>query len=313
MSGSLRNQKVVFAGLDNGGKSTIISLLEDRLTLCLNKKILPTLRAKQSIQDVKLFGLSLFVWDLGGQEQYRVQYFDETEKYFNNLPLLFYVIDVTDTMRYDLAIDYLKKILVILEENNEDTQVYVLLHKFDPKLEDKDEYDKNSEELSQRILQLDLSKNISFYKTSIFDGITIIKAFSDAVKSISGEPKIIQELLKEYCVKSMSCAATLFDMRSLIVDGTANQDIYIDLIKVASNYLAIALENLQNHKIDAIEMVTRIRLPASLSPSLEGFIFIQKINPNDNLYLITLTLDERMKVLSKKYFDALVDKLQEIL
>jgi len=313
MSGSLRNQKVVFAGLDNGGKSTIISFLEDRLTLCLNKKILPTLRAKQSVHDVKLFGLSLFVWDLGGQEQYRVQYFDDQDKFFTDLPLLIYVIDLTDTKRYDLALDYLTKIMHILKENNEDTNIFVLFHKLDPKLEDKELHDKYAEELTHRILNLKLSDNISFYNTSIFNGMSIIRAFSDAVTSISGEPKIIQELLKEYCVKSMSCAATLFDTRFLIVDGTATDEIYIDLIKTASNFLAMTLENLQAHQIDAVDMVTRVMLPPTLSHSREGFIFIQRIFPKENLYLISLALDERMKVISQKYFNALVDKLQEVL
>ena len=309
---SLR-KKCVFAGLDNGGKSTIICFLEDRLTLCLNKKILPTMRSKQSVHDVKLFGLSLYVWDLGGQDQYRNQYFDDPEKYFTDLPLMFYVIDITDERRYDLAIEYLQKIMLVLKQNNEDTQIFVLFHKFDPKLDNKELHEKKAEELRHKIQNLKLYNNISFYNTSIFDGMSIIRAFSDAITSISGEPKIIQELLKEYCTKSMSCAATLFDMRFLIVDGTASQDVYIDLIKTASNFLAVALENLQKHQIDAIDMVTRVRLPPSMSQSREGFIFIQRLFPEENLYLITLTLDERMKVLSKKYFDALLDKLQEIL
>ena len=83
--------KTLFAGLDNAGKTTIIKFLQKKLTL--NAESTPTKKANTSSQDFKLLGLQMSYWDLGGQEQYRLKYFNKEKNYFLEVSTFIYVID----------------------------------------------------------------------------------------------------------------------------------------------------------------------------------------------------------------------------
>lgn len=57
--------KIIFAGLDSAGKSSIIySLDKDSQKLAA---VTPTLGVEHSATEVKLLGLKVYRWDLGGE------------------------------------------------------------------------------------------------------------------------------------------------------------------------------------------------------------------------------------------------------
>lgn len=124
----LLNYKIVIAGLDNAGKTAIYN------HTFLNKSaeeldyIAPTRGVARYTHE---FGDdTLVIWELGGQEQYRVQHLSNRDV-FLGIHMLIFVIDVQDTERYKEAIDYFVKILHFVKDENVKPKIFTFFHKFD--------------------------------------------------------------------------------------------------------------------------------------------------------------------------------------
>ena len=63
------------------------------------------------IVNFKVNGQEFNVWDFGGQEKYRKEYLAKFEDYAQDMDKLIIVIDVQDIERYELALNYLKRIM----------------------------------------------------------------------------------------------------------------------------------------------------------------------------------------------------------
>ena len=81
MSKHLKEAKTVFLGLDAVGKTSIISFLEKKLVK--GKSMKPTVGAEITTQKISLLGVEIYHWDLGGQEQYRQQYYYDSGKHLD--------------------------------------------------------------------------------------------------------------------------------------------------------------------------------------------------------------------------------------
>ncbi|MBD3256639.1 MAG: hypothetical protein GF383_16215 [Candidatus Lokiarchaeota archaeon] len=124
--------KIVIAGLNDVGKTSIVMSLSGRINLLDFLSIEPTKSAE--ISNIYLDHTKYNIWDLGGQSQYRNDYIENFNEYFKGAQKLIYVIDVQGIDKYDLAIDYLQKILAKLRENEITISTDIFLHKFDPNL-----------------------------------------------------------------------------------------------------------------------------------------------------------------------------------
>ncbi len=125
---------LLLAGLDNSGKTSIAYSLRGTRNLPTFCKTKPTVR--RNIVSIKAYDSEYVIWDLGGQEAYRDEYIENFDNYFKGLDKLIYVFDVQDLRRYDSALDYFEKIINLLKERNDVSEIEVLifLHKFDPDL-----------------------------------------------------------------------------------------------------------------------------------------------------------------------------------
>ena len=88
-----KQKKLLLIGLDNGGKTSILAVVQDRFSII--KALLPT----KGVQREKLdfFGYPIISWDLGGQVQYREKYyFNKPELFFTEVDLVLYVVDDQD-------------------------------------------------------------------------------------------------------------------------------------------------------------------------------------------------------------------------
>jgi len=73
--------KVIIAGLDNAGKSSILTALNKKYDF--HKDIIsltPTIRVEY--QATEFLNNKIVFWDMGGQEQYRKLYQEKQELYF---------------------------------------------------------------------------------------------------------------------------------------------------------------------------------------------------------------------------------------
>ena len=121
--------KMIFAGLDAAGKTTIYKRTMEEI----DPELLESLKPTRGIErhDYSFLDVDWSVWDLGGQESYRQKYLSRPE-IFNQTKALIYVVDLQDPERYEEAYNYFEEILKILVNVTPTPRIYVLFHKFDP-------------------------------------------------------------------------------------------------------------------------------------------------------------------------------------
>jgi len=120
-------KKLIFAGLDNAGKSSII------LTLLREISNITIIKATKGAQRrvYEFLGIKISEWDLGGHEKYRNKYLKQPDLFFR-ADLAIYVIDVQDTQRLPKTINYLSDIIEQFLLLKIEPPIYILFHKYDP-------------------------------------------------------------------------------------------------------------------------------------------------------------------------------------
>ena len=308
--------KVLFLGLDNGGKTSILLLLAGKFSLLTSIK--PTLKAKITSQALSTFlGMDVASWDLGGQKKYREMYLQNKEKYFTDIQTIFFVIDVQEPERFDEAYDYLKEVVdIVVGLNPEHTNFFILLHKFDPDIK------KNKEVISSVILLKDRIKAINtnykffFYETSIHDEVSLVKPFSDGVISVSHKALMIQSLLKEYTKKSFNSAAVLLDSHCFIIASRATKEDYEIICQEIAPRMTQSIERLEDLGVcKTNDIETNIMFPApETGIDREGIIFLRKLDLNkERMYLIALCLNKKIKIKAVEYLPLLAENLKNLL
>ena len=182
----VEGQKVLVAGLDNAGKTATLSKFGGRLGISDTIATHPT----RGVVRMK-FGssnLNLFIWDLGGQEEYRERYLTNPEQYFVQLDLLLYVIDVQNPERFDESLEYLDKILDSIIMLEEKPYILIFIHKFDPDIKSDPKIRLNVELLKDNLNDLLKSKDYDFdieiYLTSIYSMISREPQFAKYIKNL---------------------------------------------------------------------------------------------------------------------------------
>lgn len=159
--------KIVLIGLDNSGKTSILNCLKGIKRISAFNNPMPTKGL-----DVQLFealNSKYAIWDLGGQKAYLDDYFNEFKKFIKGTNKIIYVFDIQDTERYDIALEYMKKVINSIDiQKGIDFSIF--LHKFDPDLV----FDHNLNENVIKDFITNIKESIppefiySLYKTTIF-------------------------------------------------------------------------------------------------------------------------------------------------
>jgi small GTP-binding protein len=227
----VQGQKVLVAGLDNAGKTATLSKFGGRLGISDTIATHPT----RGVVRMK-FGtsnLNLFIWDLGGQEEYRERYLSNPEQYFVQLDLLLYVIDVQNPERFDESLEYLSSILNSIIMLEEKPYILIFIHKFDPDIKGDPKIQLNVELLKDNLNELINSKEYNFdieiYLTSIYSMISREPQFAKyiknlmsshysltdpTVKKVEGLGKTLEETLNAVIRLSESISTQLNDLDS---------------------------------------------------------------------------------------------------
>jgi len=182
----VKGQKVLVAGLDDAGKTATLSKFGGRLGISDTIATHPT----RGVVRMK-FGtsnLNLFIWDLGGQEEYRERYLNNPEQYFIQLDLLLYVIDVQNPERFDESLKYLDRILDSIIMLEEKPYILIFIHKFDPDIKGDPKIRLNVELVKDNLNDLIKSKDYDFdieiYLTSIYSMISREPQFAKYIKNL---------------------------------------------------------------------------------------------------------------------------------
>ncbi|MBN2151198.1 MAG: 50S ribosome-binding GTPase [Candidatus Lokiarchaeota archaeon] len=193
-------KKILIAGLDNAGKTSIIDLVQHKMVQTLSMN--PTKGVAR--REAEILGQSFVLHDLGGQEQYRQVYLSQASKYFLETGAVVFVVDLQDKERYGDALGYFEAILGILKGLRIAPRLYVFFHKFDHAY--KTEYNDPARpareaynQLRDKFISAARAGSLSvydFYKTSIFDEWSCYAAFFEIWSSFITRLDSIQSYLE---------------------------------------------------------------------------------------------------------------------
>ena len=165
---TIKAKKVLIMGLDNSGKTSIVLCLRGVKDLSSFSSLKPTRGFK--IKKFQALGSEYSIWDFGGQEQFREGYLNDFQNHIKKSNKFIYVLDIQDQDRFDISLDYLDKIVILLKKHKVNIDFSIFLHKYDSDLEFTKEFsDKLVPDLIRNIKELipnDFTYQI--YKTSIY-------------------------------------------------------------------------------------------------------------------------------------------------
>jgi len=207
--------KIIFAGLDNAGKTSIIK------TLLREVSKIAIIKATKGAQrrEYEFLGIKIGEWDLGGHQRYRDKYLEQPDLIFGGTEICIYVMDVQDKQRIPKSLNYLQQIInkfIMLEIN---PSVYVLFHKDDPDFTEdvKKEISRLIREVINNINKIPDYDNFSFYTTSIFEIKSIIKAMSEILLIKFPISDQIRNLIHDFARKINAEGIEILDNNTLMI------------------------------------------------------------------------------------------------
>ena len=157
--------KVLFTGLSQSGKTSIIQVVFEGVEPEATKDLPPTVRYTRQKKQIK--GFEYYIVDVGGQIPYLEEIFDVLEEtIFTNLNYLFYVVDADDFEVYYQAREYFALSLKSVEKICMNATITVLVHKMD--LIPDEERDAKIKRISE-LFHLDTLEHVKIYGTSIYE------------------------------------------------------------------------------------------------------------------------------------------------
>jgi len=236
------HKKILMIGLDNGGKTSILAVLQDKYSII--KSLLPTRGVKREKLD--FFGYPILSWDLGGQVQYREKlYFNRPELFFTEADLVLYVIDTQDSDRFAETANYFRQVLKVLNDLNEFPPILVVLSKSDQDIRTSLEWQNNVSAIKNKfnnIVKEHENTSINYSDTTIYQKETIMQMFSEALKLVSETSEIIENILEDFTNTIEGKATSLISMDGLIFGSYNSSDIDEALL----NNTALIMQTLSN-------------------------------------------------------------------
>ena len=305
---AVEGKKILMIGLDNAGKSATFEIIKNKPKGSLQKiaKTLMNLKPTKGVNRdaINFHDLEFSFWDMGGQKDYRNQYLEKPDYFFVQTDLIYYVIDAQDKRRHTEALDYLEKLLSLMNYLKEYPRIMLFLHKIDPDVT-----------VDTSLLNVDVKKlfekypkfKFQTYKTSIYEEATIYKAFSDGFKLVSSHESVINGIVSEYVTKLGIHNAVLIDKNgfeiSSVHDDKPEEEIY-NLTMYASDFC----ENLPKYSIEG--SIESDKLAVRLLPENKFLIVLKIPIKNQPYYLGMIHEDEHKVIETKKFSEALFPWLE---
>ena len=236
---SSRNAKIVFAGLDNSGKTSMILGLEKKYSKLIN--VQPSKGVTRTYTTI--LGMTITAWDLAGQIAYREQYLRDSELYLYDSDLLFYLVDVKDKERYKESLEYFDKILESLEKFEEYPPIIFCIHKVDP--DAPDDIESRVEEIMGMVRKRIEGTHfkVKFFETTIFEPYTLITAFSYGLAVLSPNREIFLLQLENLAKLTGAKSVMLLNEKGLVVSDYSVDDTAGRVFELSAPYFAAIFQN----------------------------------------------------------------------
>jgi len=298
--------KIVFTGLDDAGKTSIILSLQREFSKIA--VLSPTRGAQRRI--FEFLGKEISEWDLGGQTAYRISYLKNPDKYFDGTEIAVYVIDIQNKPRMPEAISYFKDVIKQFRKLEIEPPIYLFLHKYDPALKRSalNEMSNIIIDLKEKFRKTTDYKKIFFYETSIYDFSSIIRAMSEILLTLYPKSELIEKTIIEFAKKVGSEGMVVIDDNSLIIGAYYKNDEAKHLLTASTPYFLILSDNLQYTGVQENRFEERM----IVQRFGKNFIFKQiNLKKGSTPYYLLLLTDD--PVFQKEDFETFANLLKEIL
>jgi hypothetical protein len=228
-------KKIVFTGLDNSGKTSIISALESARYIRMDTK--PTTFIERT--SFKFLDYDIVSHDLGGQKKYLIKYLKTPDKFFDNTDICIFVIDIQDIGRLGEVLEYTNDLLYQFEAMGLKPKIYFFIHKAEKVLLEGDlEGAQRIELLKSKITEIDSGRNqLQFRTTTIYDPWTITTAFSDIFQDLYPKDVLVNKIMEEFATRLNADAIVLLDRRIITVASFERDEKYKSLIQFCAPYI----------------------------------------------------------------------------
>jgi len=205
---SQRKMKILFAGLDNSGKTSFLLSVDRKFSKLIG--LSPTRGA--DVSSIEALGATIFLWDLGGQKKYHERYLNKAQIYLFEADLLFYFIDIRDKDRFEESIEYLKNMIEALAQLEQTTPIIYILSKGDSDIIESKEIKSNIKTVTSKLAKLSPDRPPKIYITTLFQIFSILRAFSSGIAKLSPNRNLIEHNLREF--SSATGASLIFLLSS---------------------------------------------------------------------------------------------------
>ena len=298
--------KVVISGLDNAGKTSILTALDKKYDFQKDiVQLKPTIRVEY--HKMNFLRNNTIFWDMGGQDQYREIYINYQDVYFDATDLLIYVIDIQDTERFENSLEYLNEILTYFTESKMDVPLIITFHKYDPDLRGNTEILQNIDELRGILLEKYSNFKILFQQTSIYDIISIVQLVSYGLSVFDEKFFELSELLERYLEEFKSQALIVFDRNGIIISeyySDIQPEVYVQLLESIKEHLFL-LKRMEeetyefDHDISSIEH--------------KLFSYLHRLKVGKEPFFVSVAIKENQKDDFLEKFPDLLGELTKIL
>ncbi len=215
-----RKLKIVFAGLDDSGKTSYLLSVDRKYSKLIGLK--PTRGA--NLSSIEALGATIFLWDLGGQTSLREKILEKPQIYLYEADLVYYFIDVINKDRFNESFKYLNRILEKIKEYNQKTPLIIILSKGDSDILDSNEINENVKIIKSKIKEINLEEEPEIFITSIFSIFSILKSFSSGISKLSPNRKLINYKLKNFSERSGILLTLIVNNDGLVIaDFSSNE------------------------------------------------------------------------------------------
>ncbi|MFX0115155.1 MAG: ADP-ribosylation factor-like protein [Candidatus Hodarchaeota archaeon] len=218
---SKKSCKIGVFGLDESGKTSFLRTLDRKYSFIVNPK--PTKGIERS--SLEILSETVVIWDYGGQETYRQRYLT-SDTDLKDLAFAFFLVDIQDSGRFDIAAAFFEDILEKADDL-EESRIAVCLHKADPDLFGTSELQGNISQGSAIFGDV-FPDATPFFLTSIYLESSLRRSFSFGLQKTRHDRGRIGEGLEKILRKTGGLAAALLNPQPLVIGSAALHPEYLE-------------------------------------------------------------------------------------
>jgi hypothetical protein len=313
--------KYAILGLDNAGKTSILHILQHIYGFEEDiRQLKPTIRIRYT--QLKILNRSdVYFWDYGGQASFREDYLKD-HKYFENISIFLYLIDVQDELRFSQNVEYLGRILNLIgtESTVNFSKINICFSKSDPDFINSNPHDYSARiEMLKGFFSAAFPKlKIEYYNISIYDIYSILHLI---LATLNDKMTVLQKLnpyLNDYALATGGLISLLFDSSALLVSEVHGRTIK------ENESEPLQIQQIINARIRIFKHIEENNLQIGKTSDTTSDLLIESIplriepkdQPSQAFYLLNFYRNPppiKNEAVMKEKLDALMNYLENLL